>query len=379
LPRGLKFYLGAFFICMRKNLDKDQYYIKKTFQLARKGAGYTSPNPLVGAILVNNDEVVGQGCHKNYGGPHAEIFALEQAGKEAKGATLYVNLEPCSHFGQTPPCVDRVIETGISKVVISNCDPNPLVNGSGIRKLKDAGIKVKLSVLEEEGLKLNEAYFTYVIQQRPFVILKWAQSIDGRIATKNYESSWISNEKSRKIVHEIRRDVDAVLVGVGTVNHDNPQLTVRHINGKQPWRLILDRELEITLNSQIILDKFAQQTVIFTTEKNQEKINKVQKNGVQVVVLETKSDQMISQILTWMAKRKMISLLVEGGGEVLTSFLKADLVDKLMVFVAPKLLGQGINAVGDLSVLSMNEIINLKNTKFQKVGSDMLIEAYLKD
>ena len=366
---------------MKENKNIDQLYLKKAMRLARKGAGYTSPNPLVGAFVVKNGEVFGRGFHRQFGGPHAEVFALQEAKENAAGSTLYVNLEPCVHFGNTPPCVDRIIETGISKVVISNRDPNPLVNGSGIRRLREAGIEVNLSVCEREGLILNEAYFTAMSKNRPFVILKWAQSIDGKITGQNKKSAWISNEKSRKAVHKLRKEVDAILVGAGTVNHDNPQLTVRSVKGAQPWRLILSRKLSVNRKSQLFNDEFVSKTAIFTLEKKTEKRNYFQDKGVQVILLEPdrNGDADLSQILSWMMEKQLISLLVEGGKEVLTSFFTAGLVDKLMIFVAPKLFGRGIEAIGGPALGTGKDVIEPKLTKFRKVGSDILFEAYLSE
>lgn len=353
--------------------------MKKAFSLAKRGAGNTSPNPLVGAVVVKNGDIVGQGYHKQYGGPHAEVFALEQAGGRAKGAVLYVNLEPCSHHGKTPPCVDRVIQAGVDRVVISNRDPNPLVDGGGIEKLKAAGIDVTLSVLEETGRKLNEAYFTFITQKRPFVILKWAQSLDGRIATLHHDSSWISNEKSRKIVHELRKNVAAVLVGSGTVNDDNPQLTVRHVKGKQPLRLVLDRHLEINPDSQLLHDPFAEKTVIFTVAEDPEKSSRLQSDGARVIRLhpDRNGNINLNDVTGWLTAELHSSLLVEGGREVLTSFLKAGLADKIWVFIAPKLIGRGIEAVGDLDVRSMRDVIALHEVKIKNIAGDFLYEAYL--
>ncbi len=365
---------------MIESISSDLLFMKDVIRLARKGAGYTSPNPMVGALVVKNGKVLGRGYHRRFGGPHAEVYALEEAGGETKGATLYVNLEPCVHFGNTPPCADRVIEAGISKVVVGNRDPNPLVNGAGVRKLREAGIEVTLSVYEKQGAALNEAYFTYIVRKRPFVILKWAQSLDGRIATQNNKSQWISNEKSRKMVHKIRREADAILVGAGTVHYDDPLLTVRYVKGKQPWRLVVTRKLSINPESRLFNDGFVAKTVIFTLEKNSKNRKSFQDKGITVIVMDPDPDGNINtaQILSWMSEKQLMSLLVEGGKEVLTYFLTAGLVDKLMVFIAPKLFGQGLDAIGDLAIRSMKDIIKPEQSKFRKVGSDILFEAYLK-
>ena len=347
-------------------------------KLAKKGEGSTSPNPLVGTVVVKDGQIVGEGYHRNYGGSHAEVFALNNAGSDAYRSDLYVNLEPCNHYGKTPPCVKRVIESGVSRVIIANLDPNPMVNGAGLKKLQDAGISIETNILADDGEKLNEAYFKYARTGKPFVILKWAQSLDGRIATRSFHSSWISNEKSRKKVHQLRKSVDAVLIGAGTVKHDNPQLTVRHVKGKQPWRIVVSRNLDIPFESKLFNDEFRNKTVVFTAKTDAKKINKFEKLGVHLEFINNENDRStFNQILEWMSKKNLISLLVEGGKSILTSFIKTGLADKLMIFVAPKLIGEGIDAIGDLSIHSMMDSTELKKTSYKKIGTDILIEGYL--
>lgn len=352
--------------------------MRRVMKLAKKGEGSTSPNPLVGTVVVKDGQIVGEGYHRNYGGSHAEVFALNNAGSDAYRSDLYVNLEPCNHYGKTPPCVKRVIESGVSRVIIANLDPNPMVNGAGLKKLQDAGISIETNILADDGEKLNEAYFKYVRTGKPFVILKWAQSLDGRIATRSFHSSWISNEKSRKKVHQLRKSVDAVLIGAGTVKHDNPQLTVRHVKGKQPWRIVVSRNLDIPFESKLFNDEFRNKTVVFTAKTDAKKINKFEKLGVHLEFINNENDRStFNQILEWMSKKNLISLLVEGGKSILTSFIKTGLADKLMIFVAPKLIGEGIDAIGDLSIHSMMDSTELKKTSYKKIGTDILIEGYL--
>ena len=352
--------------------------MQRVMKLAKKGEGSTSPNPLVGTVVVKDGQIVGEGYHRNYGGSHAEVFALNNAGSDAYLSDLYVNLEPCNHYGKTPPCVNRVIESGVSRVIIANLDPNPMVNGAGLKKLQDAGISIETNILADDGEKLNEAYFKYARTGKPFVILKWAQSLDGRIATRSFQSNWISNEKSRKKVHQLRKSVDAVLIGAGTVKHDNPQLTVRHVKGKQPWRIVVSRNLDIPFESKLFNDEFRNKTVVFTAKTDAKKINKFEKLGVHLEFINNENDRStFNQILEWMSKKNLISLLVEGGKSILTSFIKTGLADKLMIFVAPKLIGEGIDAIGDLSIHSMMDSTELKKTSYKKIGTDILIEGYL--
>lgn len=353
--------------------------MRKAMRLARKGEGSTSPNPLVGAVVVKQENIVGEGFHHQFGGPHAEVFALNSAGSNAYGSDLYVNLEPCNHFGKTPPCVDRVIESGITRVVISNRDPNPIVNGAGLKKLRDAGISIETDVLADDGEKLNEAYFKFVRTGKPFVILKWAQSLDGRIATRSFDSNWISNVKSRRKVHQLRKSVDAVLVGSGTLNHDDPQLTVRHVKGKQPWRIVVTDNLDVPIESKLFSDKFKTKTVIFSTESDAKKIARFESLGVNLEILKNGigGDSTFNQILEWMSKKNLISLLVEGGKSMITSFIKTGLADKLMIFIAPKLIGEGIEAVGDLAIQTMMDSAELKMVTHKKYGTDILVEGYL--
>ena len=249
----------------------DEKYMETAFRLAKKGKGKTFPNPLVGAVIVKDNRVVGSGFHQRIGKSHAEVNALKSAGTKAKGATLYVNLEPCSHFGRTPPCVDSIIKSGIKKVICATLDPSPSVNGAGVKRLKWAGIEVKLGVLESKAKKLNEVYFKRILTGFPFVILKIVQTLDGKIATLSGNSKWISQEDSRKFVHSLRKQVDAVLVGINTVIKDNPKLTTRKVKGKNPLRIVLDSEGKIPLNSNLLKENKDNKTVVVVTRRQAEK------------------------------------------------------------------------------------------------------------
>ncbi|MCD6129075.1 bifunctional diaminohydroxyphosphoribosylaminopyrimidine deaminase/5-amino-6-(5-phosphoribosylamino)uracil reductase RibD, partial [Candidatus Bipolaricaulota bacterium] len=256
-------------------------YMRRALELARLGEGYTRPNPLVGAVVVKDGEVIAEGYHARYGGPHAEMVALSRAGERARGADLYVNLEPCVHWGKTPPCVDRIIAAGIRRVILAARDPNPLVNGKGVDKLRSAGIEVVEGVLREEAEKLNEIFFHWVKTQRPFVALKLAMSLDGKIASRTGKSRWITGEEARKKVHELRRRYAAVLVGVNTVLTDDPQLTVREVEGPQPLRIVLDSRGRIPLSAKVLSGEAP--TLIATTQAMPEEIeHKLREKGAEV-------------------------------------------------------------------------------------------------
>lgn len=354
------------------------YYLKKTLQLARRGAGRVSPNPMVGAVVVKNDRILGEGYHRQFGGDHAEVNALRDAGEEARGATLYVNLEPCCHFGKTPPCTDAIIAAGIKRVVVGTIDPNQRVNGKAIEMLKKNGIELKVGVLEQECKRLNEAYFKFITTGLPLVTLKIAQSVDGRIATKSGNSRWITNEKSRILAHRLRREHDAILVGVGTVLKDDPQLTVRLLRGRNPYRIVLDSRLRTPLEAKILCDDFVDKTIIATTEQApSNSIRSIEKRGAKVWIIDSDGNGKVNPqvLLRKLGERGISSLLVEGGREVFTSMLKAGLADRVVIFCAPILLGEGISAFGDLGVISLKEAIHLSEPRLRKIGSDFMITA----
>ena len=366
------------FVTLTTQVD-DLSYIRKTFQLAKKGAGFTSPNPLVGAVVVKDGQIVATGYHRRFGGPHAEIFALDKAGRDAKGATLYVNLEPCAHYGKTPPCVDRIISSGVRRVVISTIDPNPLVNGKGIEKLRQAGIQVTVGVGEEEGLRLNEVYCKYISTGFPFVVLKIAQSLDGKIATCNGNSKWITSEQSRRMVHRLRAQYDAVLVGANTVICDNPQLNVRLVSGRAPKRIILDSQLNIPTDAVVLNDEWAEQTYVFCCVDNPDKAAAISQKGGKVVRLPAKADGLleISDVLKWLGKIGIASVMVEGGHQVFTEFLRSGLVDKIFLFVAPIFIGKGLEVFGDLSVEKIDQSLRINRYRIRRVREDFLVEGYV--
>lgn len=342
--------------------------------LARKAN--PSPNPKVGAVLVREGEIVGEGWHEEFGGPHAEINALKQAGELARGATLYINLEPCSHTNKkTPPCTPEIIQAGIKKVVCAMEDPNPQVNG--VEELKRAGVEVEVGVLNEEALRLNEKFVKFISTRLPFVTLKCAESLDGKIACNTGESKWITCEKARKLARRLRAEHDAVLVGVETVLKDNPQLTTRMKGEKNPIRIILDSHLRVPIEAKVFADENA---VIATTDKyDANKKNELEKKGVRVIVCGGDGSGRVDvrELVKRLGELNISSLLVEGGSEVNASFIEAGLVDKFLFFIAPKIIGgrQAKGAVGGKGVGKVSEAIELRIEKVRRIGSDFLVEA----
>lgn len=358
--------------------------MKRAIKLAKRTMGRTSPNPLVGAVVVKDGKIISQGYHKRAGMPHAEIEALKAAGERARGADLYVNLEPCNHFGRTPPCTQAIIEAGVSRVFIGMPDPNPNVKGGGIEYLKAHGIKVEVGILEDECRRLNEVFIKYVTSGMPFTILKLAASLDGKIALANGESKWITNEKSRKFAHRLRNRVDAVLVGIGTVLKDDPRLTARLIGAKNPIRIVLDTYLRIPLSAKVLNPDLPAKTFIATgpevSEVSKDKIKKIEEKGAYVMEIGLKNDLMDLKELLWkLAEREITSILIEGGSSVATSFLKEKLVDKFYFFYAPKIIGghYSIPMIGGRDINSMDQIIHLKDINIRRFGEDTLIMGYI--
>jgi diaminohydroxyphosphoribosylaminopyrimidine deaminase/5-amino-6-(5-phosphoribosylamino)uracil reductase len=356
-------------------------YIKLALEIAKKGDGKVSPNPLVGCIIVKNDRIIGAGFHEKYGGKHAEVNAIEKAGNNTEGSTLYINLEPCSHFGKTPPCVDLLIEKKIKKVIIGTLDMNPLVSGKGVKKLKAAGVEVKVGVLENECITLNKFFFKYITKKIPYVSLKAAQTIDGRIADKNGESSWISSVPSRKYVHSLRARYDAVLVGAGTVEKDDPKLTVRLTEGRNPKRIILDPDLHLKLNHKIFSRNADKNLIVITSRKSinkRRRINKLNSLGVNLIFAKEEKDDRVNlkSALRELYKIGINSVLVEGGSQVFTSFIKENLFDDIFVFISPKILGCGLPVVGNIGIKQLQKALKIKINNVEKIGDDILVELY---
>ena len=335
---------------------------------------------MVGAVIVRDGEIIGEGYHHHYGGSHAEINAIQDAGEEIKGATLYVTLEPCCHYGKTPPCVDTLIKGNIGRVVMGTIDPNPMVKGKTIEILKQRGIETKIGVLGEECYRLNEAYFKYIQTGTPFVTLKLAQTLDGRIATITGNSQWISSESSRKLAHKLRSLHDGILVGIGTILADDPQLTVRLVRGRNPVRIIPDSRLRIPLSSKVLKDQDVSPTIVATTPQASEgKLSRLREMGLEVLMVqEDKEGQVdLKVLLRKLGERGISSLLVEGGAKTITSFLHQGLVEKVVIAIAPKILGKGIETVGELGIQDIGQALKLSFVRTYTSGEDLIVEARL--
>jgi diaminohydroxyphosphoribosylaminopyrimidine deaminase/5-amino-6-(5-phosphoribosylamino)uracil reductase len=369
---------------MKKEKSTHEKYMRECLALANKGDGYVSPNPMVGCVIVKNGKVVGRGYHKKYGGPHAEVYALAQAGKKAMGSTLYVNLEPCSHFGKTPPCVDAIISRKVKRVVIAMRDPNPLVDGSGIKKLRAAKIDVVVDVLKTEAIRLNEKFVKFVGSKFPFITLKIAETLDGRIADVNGDSKWISNVQAQKYAHSLRATHDAILVGANTIAKDNPELTVRYVKGRNPIRVVVDGRLSSPLSAKIFKDTKSAKTIIFVAENSfhsrQEKIIQLEKLGVRIIKVPAKSNNIsLETVLDRLHRLNVSSVLVEGGANITSQFIKNGLANKLVVIIAPKILGDGIQSVQLHKNLKINQALKLENLNISKYDDNVVIEGYLKN
>ena len=356
--------------------------MRQALRLARKGLGKTSPNPMVGAIIVKDNRIIGKGYHHHFGGKHAEVIAIQNAEENTDGATLYVTLEPCCYYGKTPPCVDAIVYSHIGRVVIGVLDPNPLVNGKSVEMLKQKGIETRVGVLEEECRDLNEAHFKYMTTGLPLVTLKFAQTLDGRIATATGNSRWLSSEKFQRLAHRLRAVNDAVVVGIDTILADDPQLTVRLIRGRNPTRVILDSRLRIPLDAKVVSGQEAAPTIIATTSHaDDKKLSSLRERGIEV--LETPEDEEgkvnLRELLGTLGKRGISSVLVEGGGGIITSLLRQNLADKMVVAVAPKIMGKGVEAVGELNIREVSQTLKLSFNRVYRVGKDLVIEARLEN
>lgn len=360
----------------------DETYMKLALELAGKGRGKVAPNPMVGAIIVKNGKIIGQGYHKVYGEAHAEVNAFKDATEEVRGATMYVTLEPCSHYGKTPPCADRIVEEKIGKVVIGSLDPNPIVAGNGCKKLIDAGIEVVTGVLEEECKKLNEVFMKYITTKMPFVIMKSAMSLDGKIATPTGESKWITGETARKAVHEFRNEVSAIMVGVDTIIKDNPELTCRIENGKNPIRIVVDSKLRIPIHSKVIEEIEKANTIIATTEKaDNEKISLLKKLGITILICSIKEGRVdLKDLMVKLGELKIDSILLEGGATLNYSALEQGIVDKVQIYIAPKIIGgeDSKTPVGGKGIDSLKHAFKVRNLTYSFLGEDILLEGYIK-
>jgi diaminohydroxyphosphoribosylaminopyrimidine deaminase/5-amino-6-(5-phosphoribosylamino)uracil reductase len=359
---------------------QDQKYLRIACRLAQKGAGRTSPNPQVGAVIVRHGKIVGTGYHKVAGADHAEIVALRHAGARARGATLYITLEPCSHQGRTPPCTGALIRAGIKEVVCGIQDPNPIVAGRGFRQLRRAGIKVRVGVLEKECRALIEAFAKYITRRMPYVTLKLAATLDGRIAAASGDARWISGENSRHAVHRLRNEVDAILVGFGTVEADDPLLTCRIAGGRNPWRVVLDSRLRIPSAAKLLRLPDARKTVIATgANAAPARRRELEALGVQVWRLPLKKKQVSWRaLLRELARHGIVSVMIEGGGETAASALKEKVVDKIVFFYAPKILGgDALPMIEQLGIPRVTKAVAVKDLRISRSGDDLMVTGYL--
>ena len=354
----------------------DEFYMNRALRLAAKARGMTSPNPMVGAVMVKNGEILSQDFHKRPGTSHAEALAIEKAGKNARGSTLYVNLEPCCHTEKrTPPCTRAIINAGIERVVIGMVDPNPKVSGKGITDLEHAGIEVKSGVLEDRAKKLNESYIKYITTGKSFVTLKVAMTLDGKIATPEGQSKWITGEKTRKEVHRLRSSVDAIMTAIGTVKADDPQLTARVKGGKSPLRIVIDPGLEIPLQAKIL--QTPPDTLIVTRMRNS-KADRLERSGIKILHFREKLD--LNWLTKELGKMEITSLLIEGGSSLNSHALEDRIVDKVIFFIAPMIIGgrESFPAVGGKTFKRLEEAYRMKDISMMKIGEDILIEGYIR-
>ncbi|MCR5834760.1 MAG: bifunctional diaminohydroxyphosphoribosylaminopyrimidine deaminase/5-amino-6-(5-phosphoribosylamino)uracil reductase RibD [Selenomonadaceae bacterium] len=353
--------------------------MREALRIARNAEGRTSPNPLVGAVIVRDGKIIAEGWHRQAGTPHAEIHALNMAGELSRGATLYVTLEPCSHFGRTPPCASAIVNAGISRVVAAMSDPNPKVSGRGFEILRSAGIEVKVGVLEDEARKLNEVFLKWVTKKLPFVTIKFACSLDGKIATVDGESQWISGEESRKYSHHLRDINDAILIGVGTLLADNPSLTTRLVTGKNPIRVIVDSNARTPLDSKVITDKSAQTIIAMTNNAPIDKVTALKNCGAEIITAGDGERVDLKILMEKLAEREITSVLVEGGGKIHFAMLNENLVDKVLAFIAPKIIGgaNALTAVEGSGFAKLSDATHLKNMTTTQLGEDILIGGYI--
>ncbi len=356
---------------------QDEDYMKRALRLARRGLGSTSPNPMVGAVIVREGRIIGEGYHRRFGGAHAEVNAFQSAKESPEGATIHVTLEPCSHYGKTPPCVDALIQSRVRRVVIGVLDPNPLVSGKGVEILQRHGIKTRVGVLENECRSLNEAHFKYMTSGMPLVTLKLAQTLDGRIATASGSSQWISSAQFHRLGHKLRAVSDAVMVGIGTVLADDPRLTVRLVKGRHPLRVILDSALRVPLEAEVVTSREAQTLIATTPRADEQKLSELRRMGVEVLVEPTDASGWVDlrHLLGVLGQRNITSVLVEGGAGVVTSLLLQNLADKLVIALAPKIMGKGIEAVGELNTGDVSQTLKLSFGRVYRLGDDLVIEA----
>lgn len=352
--------------------------MRLALRLARRGLGKVSPNPMVGAVIVKDGRIIAKGYHRAFGGDHAEVDAMKNATEDARRATLYVTLEPCRHYGKTPPCVDAVIKSKIGRVVVGMVDPDKRVNGRSIALLKEKGVEVTVGVLEAECRALNETYIKHRSTGLPYVTVKFAQTLDGRIATASGRSRWIASPESLKLAHKLRAQNDAILVGAGTVLKDNPELTTRLVKGRNPLRVVLDSNLKIPPETKVFKDQEKARTVVATTAWDAQKtLAERRALGIEVLIVPPDANGQVDlkELLKTLGERDISSVLVEGGAETITSFLRLGLADKVIAIIAPKIMGKGTDAVGELNITDMSQVLKMTFTRVYRSGADIVVEG----
>ncbi|HBE20855.1 MAG TPA: bifunctional diaminohydroxyphosphoribosylaminopyrimidine deaminase/5-amino-6-(5-phosphoribosylamino)uracil reductase RibD [Cyanobacteria bacterium UBA11149] len=354
----------------------DRAMMKRCIELARRALGRTTPNPLVGAVIVRDGEIVGEGFHPGAGKPHAEVFALRQAGDKARGATIYVSLEPCNHYGRTPPCSEALIAAKVGKVVVGMVDPNPLVSGSGIERLRKAGIEVVVGVEEEACRQLNEAFIQRILYQRPLGILKYAMTLDGKIATISGHSTWVTGKESRAYVHQLRAACDAVIVGGNTLRLDNPHLTSHHPDAHNPLRVVMTRTLNLPLNAHLWQTSDAPTLVLTENEAHPDLQEQLLNKGVEVVQLKPLTP---ARAMAYLYERQLSMVLWECGGTLSARAIADGAIQKVLAFIAPKIVGgeSAPSPVGDLGLATMTDALTLERVTWHQLGSDYVVEGYL--
>ena len=363
------------------DMEQDRQYMKMALELAQKGMGFTAPNPMVGAVIVKNGRIIGQGYHRKYGDLHAEREALAVCTEEPKGASIYVTLEPCCHYGKQPPCVNAILEAGIRRVIIGSSDPNPLVAGKGIRILKDHGIEVTENILKEECDKLNEAFFYYIQNKKPYVVMKYAMTMDGKIAAYTGESKWVTGEAARIHVQKQRLKYTGIMVGVGTVLADDPMLTCRLENSRNPVRIICDSHLRTPLTSKIVRTAKTIPTILASSSKDQQKIKNYEELGCQVLYVPEKNGHIdLNRLMELLGAAKIDSILLEGGGSLNWSALECGIVQKVQTYIAPKLFGgeEAKTPVEGKGFPDPASAVLLKNSEIIRLGDDCLGESEVK-
>lgn len=360
--------------------DTERTYMKRALRLAKRGGGFVNPNPQVGAVIVKDGEIVGEGYHEKFGGPHAEVEALRDAGESALEATLYVTLEPCVHYGKTPPCTEKIIESGLDRVYVAIEDPNPSVAGKGIKKLREEGVEVSLGLMEDEARKINEIYLHYVKTERPFVLLKLAMTLDGKIATRTGDARWISSEHSRELVHELRARYSAVGVGVNTVIADDPRLNARNAEGPDGARFVFDSKGRTPGDSRIFTLSSPAPTVMAVGEDVPgDRLNKFEEREAKVWKIRKEEGRLaLDRLLERMGEAGYDSLLVEGGGEIAWSFLDRNLVDKIRFFFSPKIVGgrEAVPSVGGKGRARVKDAVEIEDMTLERIGEDVSLVGY---